>query len=152
MNYMLLLNNNTYIDHFIKDIMKNDKDEILKAKTELEKAQEKLLETYLSSIRADYHKFPGRRDFILEKLDDFVKGLERVVMPLYDREIAKKIRKEAGLSQQELAQKIEIDKLGYVKISRFESGKRIPGNPPQGETARKYLEWLKGHGYNPYDI
>lgn len=130
-----------------------NEDKISEARIELEEAQKKLLlEAYLSKIREDYCQFSIKQDFILEKLDNFIKGLEQIIKPLYDPQIAKEIREKAGLSQGDLSKKLGFRTLGHVKISKYETGRQLPSNPPKGEYAKKYLEWLKAQGYNPYNI
>ncbi len=73
----------------------------------------------------------------------------------FDRRFAKTLRVYDGLTQHGLVRDMgivdNVDSAANL-ISAFEKGKRTPGNPPTGHVSRRYVTWLKGHGYNPFQL
>ena len=140
-------------------------DKISQAKAEIEKAQENLLDTYFTQIKKGYKSLEPRQrkvllgnlDFLTQRLEkgNLIEGLAlRTVRKnlAYDGEKARKIREEAGLSREKLVQELGISRTGYAELARYESGNTNPSNPPRGKTSKKYVEWLKEKGYNPFKL
>lgn len=71
----------------------------------------------------------------------------------FDSKKAKEIRHKMNISQLQLTKELEIDvSLGRQNITKYELGLTRPSNPPKGSTAPKYMQWLKEHGYNPFNL
>ena len=62
----------------------------------------------------------------------------------FDPQEARRIRKEAGLTQTELAKEIKMKSL--TTICNYETGNKVPKRTT--ESGRKYLSWLAEQGYN----
>lgn len=133
---------------------------LLELKGQIERAHENLLDIYLGRIREKYKTLPSDRQ------EDFLGGLENLVQDLengipfagrkpkispFNPQEAKKIREEAGLTQAQLVIKLKLEGHYTPTISRYESGMASPSNHPKEKT-RKYLLWLKEHGYNPFNL
>lgn len=122
----------------------------------LEIARDNLLEAYFSEIRESYKSSNLDQKSIIGSLEYLVCRLkskkESRKNNSFDYLEARRVRENAGLSQGELAKKLEFTGAGNIKISLYERGVKTPSNPPQSEKARKYLEWLKEQGYNPYNL
>ncbi len=86
-------------------------------------------------------------------LENLVSGLEvGNVKGKFDPKTAYEIRKKAGLSQNQLANAINGDRISHFnkKISKYENGRETP--TPNSEGGIKYLQWLKEQGYNPFNL
>jgi len=130
-------------------------EEISKRKKELAASQERLLNAYNSKIKdifADLDE--NQKQTLLNSLDSLIQGTIDGSLwnrNTFDKERAKQIRIKANLSQEELAERLgERDSRGVV--SYYERGLRIPTLGRSSRFARKYLLWLKGNDYNPYNL
>jgi hypothetical protein len=134
---------------------------VLKARENLEKNQEELLEVHFEEIKRYCKNLSFfQRGTLFQGLEAFVqKMLAGTIGELLDLEtsigfnpaIAKSIRKELGLYQTQLAQKLGADpQRGQRKITHYErQGIKRMGKDP---FKLRYLEWLKEQGYNPFNI
>ncbi len=122
------------------------------------------LEDYLVKLSDAYKgNLPNYRNIVqgkLEKLIIYLEGIdllksdrysghpieEKSLLP-FDYLRAREIRRKEGLTIRKLD-----EKLRGKGTAQYESGRRIPANPPKGEFAKKYLSWLKEQGYNPYHL
>ncbi len=119
------------------------------AKEKLAEAQLGMIEAYLIQIKNSYKSLPeGKRKIVMY-------GLERVVEAVENKEEenpfnsseAKRVRKEAKLSQKKLADNLDTSP---QNISRYETGE-IP-SLKEGTSGRRYIEFLKEKGYDPFNI
>jgi len=135
-----------------------------KNKERISQDQISLFDTYLSVIKEEYQTLNrGQRNFVLHGLDTLVEKLEDGIFSssgykttrknlAYDRERARKIRDQASLSQMRLAKELGLGRSGAEIISTYERGITKPSNPPRGKTSKAYVKWLKGKGYNPFNL
>lgn len=146
------------------------KDNISKARAQLEEAQTNLVEAYLTRIREGYQTLePRQKEFVLGGLDALVNDIENGSFTdvsgissashstrknlAYDPERAKEIRKQVGYSsQRQLAEELGLGASGLASINKYEAGKVKPSNPPRGKTSIAYINWLKEQGYNPFEL
>lgn len=71
----------------------------------------------------------------------------------FEGDVARKVRMVSGLTQFGLTEEIGFNNpSAKTMIGMYETGKVKPGNPPRGEISKKYIEWLKEHGYNPFNL
>ncbi|MEK6910706.1 MAG: helix-turn-helix transcriptional regulator [Nanoarchaeota archaeon] len=116
-------------------------------KIELSKAKLSLLEAYFQKIRTRFPELNTHREiFVFSSLEKIVNNLgntEKSTTKELDKENLEKIRKEAGLTQKELAMQLGIND---YNICRYERGGLC--YPPTGRKMSKYVEWLKERGYN----
>ena len=130
-----------------------DEDPINKARRDVEVAKNKLLKVYFESIRQRYiGSNEAYRAQIISELEKLLEGQtigESKQIILFDGSIAREIRKKAGLRQKDLGNKAGFTQ-GY--LSHIENGRQPRQNDHHREKTRKYLRWLKEHGYNPYNI
>jgi len=154
--------------------MAEKQDEIKEAKERVEDARIALIDTYLAQIRSGYlsssnehfrSAVENRLEFFVEDMEDgsiigSVLGKSMRKNWSFDSKEARNVRKRAGLTMVDLAQKLLAQKLGTSvsqpsiinMIYRYENGKIKPRNPPKGKIAKPYYDWLKEQGYNPYDL
>lgn len=137
--------------------MTNIEDQVNEAKAEIESARLKLVDAYLERLRNVYQVLIlSDRDGFLNGLEKIVKHLEINPLPregrnqtgLYNPELAREAREHAGVTQVGLAKHLGLKYSSM--INRYERGVFDP--KPRNKTAKKYLTWLKEHGYNPYNI
>jgi RNA polymerase sigma-70 factor (ECF subfamily) len=70
-----------------------------------------------------------------------------------DGSMAKKIREGADLKLVDLSREMGYGTYSVASlVSAYEKGVRTPANPPRGEVSKKYVSWLKDHGYNPFNL
>lgn len=151
---------------------KDYEERINQARTEIAKAQENLLNTYITQLKKQYEEFnPQKRELLLEGLEKLVQSVESGKLSIeedtqyrkrkylkrnlaFNHEEARKIREKESLTQEELVKEICGEASGGLKqqIGRYERGENKPANPPRGDFAPKYLAWLKKHGYNPFNL
>lgn len=131
------------------------------AKQKLKQAQLEIIEVYLDRISQTYKSLPD------EKIGGVVNGLESIVSVIeneipakpkrkpdlspFNKSEAKILRVKMDLTQIQLAQRLGFSQGCLVK---YEKGSVIPNPYKQGkqENGRKYLEFLKEQGYNPFNI
>jgi len=122
----------------------------------IEEAHRQLVRVYTTQIESLYCEVPiGRRAYVLRRLDEMVLRMriedldDTTYISGFDYELAKKIRKDEGLTQKQLANIVSGGSRGNsAMISHFEKG-RIS---KVGGFTRQYLTWLKEKGYNPFEI
>ncbi len=154
---------------------KSDGDKDSGTRAELENAQTNLFEAYLSSIQKGYQTLNfGQRRVLINDIDLIIGRLEEKFYHVhrntgvkqscgrvssrknlsFDEAEAKRIRKKEGLSLAGLIKEIGFrnQRSAYAQIEVYESGRVKPSNPPRGEYSKKYVNWLKGHGYNPFKL
>ncbi len=105
------------------------------------------LDRYFSQIREKYNtSSENLRTAILGKLEKLIKR------EIFDREKAKQIRLDSGLSLRDLGGELTPEKKKSTSslLLQYERGVRNPRGANKGRTTTKYLLWLKAHGYNPY--
>ena len=126
--------------------MKRRMEKIGKAKAELERARENVLESYFTQITINYRTSDERSKNLI------IKGLERLLVVKghgFNGEKARKIRMGSNLTLKDMGYIIGVQP---TFIGLLELGRAYPGNPTKGELTKKYLLWLKEHGYNPFDL
>lgn len=121
------------------------------AKNKVVQAELEVLDIYFSKVRESYTR---GNDFVrkrmLSDLTSFVESLDDLEDrasrgAIFDSKIAKNIRTN---SLRELSEQIGVC---APQLSRYESGERVPV-VNVGSSGRKYLDWLKSQGYNPYNL
>ena len=122
----------------------------IKPEPEITYIEERGLGRYLTEIREGYKISPiKKREFIASVLEKIANVLS------FDPEKARQIRIKAGLTQEELGRKITTTTTvhGQIFLAKLERGARLPAkcHKPRG-ICRKYLNWLKKQGYNPYKL
>ena len=138
--------------------MTDDKDDLSRAREQVELAKTNLMEFYVSKIRESYLSLESeQRTFILNGLEIIVTKLESGNLaalfaspPAYDPRRALEVRTQAGLTRAQLAKDLGLGSSGSTAICRYEMGTVRLLNPPRGKTSKAYLEWLKEQGYNPF--
>jgi|TARA_B100000315_G_C14266180_1_gene446525 DNA-binding XRE family transcriptional regulator len=146
------------------------KDNISRARAQLEEAQTNLVEAYLTRIREGYQTLePRQKEFVLGGLDALVNNIENGSFTeqstpnsssreskrknlAYDSEVARKIREDLGWTREKLIEELGLSRGGYSQIGNYESGKINPSKPPRGKTSVAYMNWLKEQGYNPFNL
>lgn len=146
--------------------MSEYEDNLKKAKEQLEIAQTNLLETYLSRIKETYLNLESKqKGAVLNGLDSLVTSIENKTLKYFspkrehigtnsnfDGKKAREIRTQAGLTYEELVKNLELKVYARGVINSFEVGRTKPRNPPRTNLAKKYINWLKENGYNPYNL
>ena len=128
-------------------------------------AQRELFEAYMTELKTIFHNYilrlenyferrrSAERLVILESLEDIVQQKSPLYMSMYlfksrrpyDPNIAKSIRRRAGLLPEELAIKLRISR-GVVK--QFESGEAFSKSKTRlWMSASNYFTWLAEQGY-----
>lgn len=144
--------------------MEDIEDKVGEAKVGVEIAKLNLVEAYLAKIRDVYMGVSfHQKDIFLNNLERIVLALEQNPTPRnvkprnvkcmpssYDPIKAKELRKCAGLSAIELGETVLDSKSSYRQIYRYESGEISPR--PTNKVGKKYLNWLKEQGYNPFNL
>lgn len=152
-------------------MINNGIEEVIKeAKVKIEAEKENLLESYFTIIMRIYRSSTSvKRSALLSSMDSLVYSLDiesscksaevgtkekvrKNSNSNFDLEEAIRIREEAGLSKADLCRELRLSKSGSSVISRYERGLEKPGNPPKGKIAKKYLDWLKQQGYDPFGL
>lgn len=101
-----------------------------------------LLETYIDIIKNKFNvENNNGRISLIRQLEEIVGKVE------FDFKKVRKIREDKRFSRVELAKILEA---GNSTICKYELGDVVPSS--KGKTGRKYLEWLKEQGYNPFNI
>ncbi|MEK6792389.1 MAG: hypothetical protein AABX95_01065 [Nanoarchaeota archaeon] len=129
-------------------------------KTKLEEAKSKvvqaelgLFDIYFNRIRESYirqNEFKRRK--IVQDLTSLIEGLDDSDIissrgVIFSHRTAREIRERYGRAIS-LSKEIGVSP---AEISRFECGKNNPGTRLD-TSGRKYLDWLKSQGYNPYNL
>ncbi len=127
-----------------KDKLRIAKEEILDL---ARSSQAEKFDFYLARINDAFQgALVNRRKYILERLEPVVK------LVLFDPQMARDIREKKGYSRQKLADILRFSKVNdHQCIATYERGVVTPTLLSRGK-GKVYLEWLKGEGYNPYDI
>jgi DNA-binding transcriptional regulator YiaG len=127
-------------------------------KIQLKKSQLEIVSSCLNRlVQQDYAFLPEEKmEMIAEGLEKIIAILE-IINPLktneksslnpFDKSKAKDIRKKGYLTQVEITERLG---LSQSLISRYENGSLLPN--PYKLQSRKYLEFLKEQGYNPFGI
>jgi len=134
-----------------------------KSKSKLAEAQSELLGIHIDRITGsldDLRKYyeaahPVVRSKLVSRLEvntvsivESILNVREVVGEQFDPSVASAIRTQAGhKSQYSLAKELGM---AAAAISRIERG-RI-SKDTKSRDALKYLDWLKEHGYNPYNF
>jgi|TARA_Y100000310_G_scaffold345846_1_gene471222 DNA-binding transcriptional regulator YiaG len=132
-------------------------DTVYEKKETKEAEQRELMESRIDLIKASYESLDDtQREFLLEELGGLVTriqqdGLGRIPVP-FDKDRARQLREDADLTQGDLASQLNLGFSGSSTISRIETGRTTPGNPPKVNSQIRYLDWLKANGYNPYRL
>ena len=139
-------------------------------KDRISQGQIRLFDKYLSVVKEVYQTLNReQRKFVLGEIGTLAEKLledEIFTKPpvsslryqttrknlAYDRERAKEIRKQAGLSQKKLCEELGLIQSDRPAITKYESGMLKPSNPPRGKVSKAYTKWLKGKGYNPFNL
>ena len=134
------------------------------AKVDLVKAQMTVVDVYLGKIRDCYETLDEvRKSQVIKSLDILVQNIatgtpiiSETHQPFLDPKIMREIRLKENLTQHDLVVKLMGEEKALrsnaVRISSFENGYVRPGYPPRSDFTKKYIQWLKEHGYNPYNI
>ncbi len=115
------------------------------------------IDFYLEELQKKYQSANlEKQTLVIGKLEALLEELDRpnpLSIPNFDGMRARRIRQEAGLTVSDL-----IKRLGFanprsarVLIGEYEKGARV-SVPRRTENSQKYLQWLKGQGYNPYNL
>ena len=121
---------------------------------DIKTARMELLEACFEKIRGYYKISDEAREEIDNKLEVLVRVVERKgfstkeMRGKFSGKIARKTREDIGFGLRELSILIGVDP---STISNFETGKREMRYPPK-KGPKIYVEWLKDHGYNPYEL
>jgi hypothetical protein len=122
-----------------------------------EDSEGKILEAYLLTIRKKYEESSSQeRSLIRHGLELVIRYPKQTDYPQnepgkFNKDIARKVRIDARLSAKELGKLLGIT---GGTIGTYENPALLPPSPlfrTKG-SARRYLHWLKDHGYNPYDL
>ncbi|HIH15740.1 MAG TPA: helix-turn-helix transcriptional regulator [Nanoarchaeota archaeon] len=117
-----------------------------KALKEITVAKKNLLESYFEELRNYFNNATEeQRDFTLRSVEELYQELQE--NQIIDPNKLKEMRKGRNISLTNLAKELGISR-GY--ICRLENG-ASPFTKKEG-SCRKYLEWLKKQGYNPYGL
>ncbi|MFH1451760.1 MAG: helix-turn-helix transcriptional regulator [archaeon] len=116
--------------------------------SEANNAEELLFDAYFGRIKDVYLEISSRaRLEVLSKLENLAATVERTSrFGLQNYSKLRKIRKDAGLTLQELAIELGLSKNTHPDLSRYERGKKDFVNS-SGKVATKYREWLVEKGY-----
>jgi DNA-binding transcriptional regulator YiaG len=130
-------------------------DKISQAEERLEVARFDLANTYLLEIQTRYQSSDAQqREALLCGLEKLAKGsypaIQRTNNSAFDGVKAREVRKKQGLSLRALAKELKVPYTSL--IWNYETGRNHPSNPPVGETAKAYLQWLKKHEYDPFKL
>lgn len=114
-------------------------------------AYEKLLDTYFDQIRERYMEGDFNvRFYLIGKLEKIVKGempqFERGF--LFDGSKAREIRLSKNLTYRALSKKLNV---AVASLTSYEKGNCVPRGT-KGKGGRRYLEWLKDEGYDPFNL
>lgn len=120
------------------------------AKRSYEAAQQKLLIVYLDEIKKQFNaNGEERRRKLIRGLESVLAGRQENEQGyVFDNEYAILLRNRERLSQEQLAEKIKINRSSLAKYETGTSNLRQMSRP----YAQKYLQWLKSQGYNPFNI
>ena len=125
---------------------------------DISRKKDELFGIYLDKLKSVYSELPEENKL------EFIAGLELIVSHpdrllgfdqklrspkgTFNGELAKKIRKDAGLSMAEVS---KITGISQSFISNLENSKRYVTTNPNSPS-QKYLKWLADQGYNPCGI
>ncbi len=123
-------------------------DKINQTKQKLEKTVEELIGIYLDEMRDNCKKInleqkhSLRRDleYLIKKYTEENFDDTEFIEPI-DVKSARKIRKESGYTLQELAEELGCSQSWIDRLERGLKPKSYSG------TLKKYLDWLRAHGY-----
>ena len=121
-------------------------------------AEDKYLEGLLKSVENDYNR---ERQFIRD-LAKVINEWNSGRIPLIfsrDREVrefdpahAKRIRIKEGVTLTDLARELNLSNKAIVTICKIEGGHLKLSEYVGGPIVSTYYAWLKGKGYNPFDL
>lgn len=112
-------------------------------------AYEKLFDSYFAEIKQRYMVSDNlTRLFLIGRLEEITKGVVQIPS-LFNGKKAKQIRLNKDLTLRGLVKEVQMP-LG--SLVNYEKGVYSPRVGSRGKGSRKYLEWLKEQGYNPFDI
>lgn len=115
-----------------------------------------LIDIYFERIKKIYSTLNAVQKEALDRgLEALIKGAEIGEIPMFykprpliDPAKAKEVRINSGLSLRTLSSKLG---LSYSAILNYESG-RVKNLSAEDTKTRKYIEWLKEQGYNPFNL
>lgn len=118
------------------------------AREEIAKAQQNLLDTYLTQIRESYEVLPNDRRQVLltglDKLVQFFEGEKIETRKTFEPDKAKEIRQELGMTLAQVGEELGGARKYMARISNAE---RDGIKNTNSGFAKKYLGWLNEHGY-----
>ena len=114
-------------------------------------AYNRLFDSYFNKIKERFTKGNNKtRIYYIGKLEEIaaeeIPKMDRKYF--FDANKAKSIRLKNGLSLRGLAQ---IVKMPLQSLVSYEKGFYAPGSR-KGKGGRRYLEWLKDQGYEPFNL
>ncbi len=114
-------------------------------------AYERLLDSYFNKIKERCMKGNNKtRIYFIGRLEEItteeIPTVERKY--LFDYNKAREIRLKKGLSLRGLAKSI---KMPLQSLVSYEKGAYAPRST-KGKGGRRYLEWLKDQGYEPFNL
>lgn len=131
---------------------------IEEARKNLEQAQLGMIEVYLEIINNSYKNLSDvKRGEVVQGLERVAclintppvhKGTKGVILNPFNKLEARVTRIKTELTQNQVAERLGISQ---GCLAKYESGIVIP-HPYRKGNGRKYLEFLKQNGYNPYNI
>lgn len=126
-------------------------EDVQRAIDEKKKIQNHKFSEYFSKIKNKYDSLKDNkeRNLALRKLENFVLFFEdKTFNSVFDRNIARQIRKNKGLSLEGLSELLFGKKKYHATLSNYETGSTIPRKT--SKRGDKYLYWLKEEGLNCY--
>ena len=121
-------------------------------------AEDKYLEGLLKSVENDYNR---ERQFIRDLakvIDEWNSGGVPLIFSRdrkvreFDPAHVKRIRIREGLTTTDLVRELNLPSKAIVTISKIEGGHLKLSEYVGGPVVSTYYAWLKGKGYNPFDL
>jgi DNA-binding transcriptional regulator YiaG len=124
------------------------KDEISEKKSE---AYERLFDTYIDEIKQRYMESETPvRLYLISKLEALANGksLSDMGGMFFDGDKAREIRLKKSLTYRGLSKQLNV---ALASLTSYERGATVP-RLTKGKGGRRYLEWLKNEGYDPFGL
>jgi len=124
-------------------------------------AQRDYVEVYLKEIREKYVSLTiEERKELIKGLELIIKGIElrrfpdfsNIEIPVFDYKEAKMVREKLRLTQPQVADICGCSQQYISAVERGEASISLKSKGKHREANRKYLEFLKAKGYNPFKL
>ncbi|MBS3151662.1 hypothetical protein J4443_04745 [Candidatus Woesearchaeota archaeon] len=121
-------------------------------------AEDKYLEGLLKSVETNYNRERQVIRDLAKVIDEWNSGGVPLIFSRdrkvreFDPAHVKRIRIREGLTTTDLVRELNLPSKAIVTISKIEGGHLKLSEYVGGPVVSTYYAWLKGKGYNPFDL